>query len=264
MGMTNIGYTLHMQNPNWRFATLVAGNSGRPGGAVGQADGTVDKLHAGHRTQEEDIVANWLITTCIRHGAHIGSKSRGHLYASKIFETSIHGKWGMRTPEGDDCETVQGVDYTLATDNGAWYADAWSVPAVDLACKARDEKGLFFDSNRCYQSSLVFVAGPNAGVSNTRPTSTVRRTFNALAASDYNHFVEGLRCALYAGLRAAAHLGCDVVLIPFVSGGIYAGPWKDQLKAHFQEIVDGLLQATDLGHAPLGLYFQKVVWTLLE
>jgi hypothetical protein len=60
-GIANVGVRLHAERP-MRIGTMIAGNSGRPGGACGQANGSVTNLHAGHGTQEEDVVSNWLIT----------------------------------------------------------------------------------------------------------------------------------------------------------------------------------------------------------
>ena len=70
-GLTNVGCVLHAQGVTSlaRIGTMVAGNSGRPGGACGavvHVDGTqigvAQKLHARHTTQEEDVVSNWLLT----------------------------------------------------------------------------------------------------------------------------------------------------------------------------------------------------------
>ena len=69
-GLTNVGRELHLQlGQSARIGTMVAGNSGRPGGACGAVAhvggkqiGVARKLHARHRTQEEDVVSNWLLT----------------------------------------------------------------------------------------------------------------------------------------------------------------------------------------------------------
>lgn len=50
--------------------------------------------------------------------------------------------------------------------------------------------------------------------------------------------------AVYAALYASAENGCDVVLIPFVSGGLYAGSWRNKepnLFGMFQENVEKML-----------------------
>ena len=265
-GMTNVGFRLKMIQPRYKIATVVAGNSGRPGGACGLADGGVTLLHAEHRTQEEDIVSNWLITTC--RNAH--EPVRGE-YASGVYSSTIFGKWGMVEAEGVGMETVQGVDYTVVG-TGFWYADAWCVEGAALSVKERRQgrqnqhpPPFAYDANRQYSGPLVFVSGPNCGAASDHPSSTTRRTLNTQAAIDYNVFRSGVQCALYAALRAAALLRADCVLIPFVSGGIYAGPWRSRLAADFEAIINEVLEADGQGrHAPLGQYFEMVVWTVLE
>ena len=55
------------------------------------------------------------------------------------------------------------------------------------------------------------------------------------------------------------------LLLSFVSGGIYAGPWRSRLAADFEAIINEVLEADGQGrHAPLGQYFEMVVWTVLE
>ena len=54
----------------------------------------------------------------------------------------------------------------------------------------------------------------------------MRRTFNLEAQNSRPFFEAGTAWAVYAALHAAAQSGCDVVLLPFVSGGLYAGPWR--------------------------------------
>ena len=55
-GISNIGLQLYAEmlslGGNAKIGTMVAGNSGRPGGACGCADGTAGLLHAGHYTRK--------------------------------------------------------------------------------------------------------------------------------------------------------------------------------------------------------------------
>ena len=63
-GITSVGFELHQQHADFRIATVLAANSGRPGGAIRAetARGAVH-VHGGHSTQEEDVVSNWLLTS---------------------------------------------------------------------------------------------------------------------------------------------------------------------------------------------------------
>ena len=64
-GMTCIGANIYNRysgsNPP-KIGTLIAANSGRPGGGCGNFDGTIGNIHQNHRTQEEDIMSNWFMT----------------------------------------------------------------------------------------------------------------------------------------------------------------------------------------------------------
>ena len=63
-GCGTVGFKIHSSNPAYRIGVLIAGNSGRPGGSVGNFGGGLNHkgVHTGHRTQEEDMVSNWLLT----------------------------------------------------------------------------------------------------------------------------------------------------------------------------------------------------------
>mmetsp|Transcript_9110 Transcript_9110/g.21562 ORF Transcript_9110/g.21562 Transcript_9110/m.21562 type:complete len:818 (+) Transcript_9110:275-2728(+) len=100
----------HVQN--LRVAILIAGNAGRPGGACRGPSGQHEpaKLHAGHNTQEEDLVSNWLL--CLPEAERRQAFGR------------ITKAWGLTDPSGLSNSTVQGVDYTSAGAPPRIYADA--------------------------------------------------------------------------------------------------------------------------------------------
>jgi hypothetical protein len=83
-----------------RIGTMVAANSGRPGGACGQANGSVTNLHAGHSTQEEDVVSNWLITAVhnryhIRYRHKIQSKDTVLTTQGRQPGACLETTWGV-------------------------------------------------------------------------------------------------------------------------------------------------------------------------
>tara|TARA_B110001452_G_scaffold208090_1_gene178337 strand:+ start:883 stop:1965 length:1083 start_codon:yes stop_codon:yes gene_type:complete len=218
-GITCIGCDIMRREPSSRIATLVASNSGRPGGACRAADGSVDEgtLHP-HSTQEEDIIANWLIT-CGRTPAE-----RNQLFSQ------ISHEFGLNEPMGTTTTTIQRIDYTKVFQSigPRMFADAWTVGGQMLAYK----EGRRFDTNQVYPTALVFCAGPNANASSVAagraPTSSMRRTFCQKAHDDRAFFEAGAAWAVYAALYGAATSGCDVALVPFISGGLYAGPWRSE------------------------------------
>lgn len=99
-GISTVGLELHQQDAHARIATVVAANSGRPGGAIRAADGTVErsKVHGGHSTQEEDIIANWLLTS----GQDWPERQRRF--------AQISWQWGLHEPQGTDTRTLQGIE----------------------------------------------------------------------------------------------------------------------------------------------------------
>jgi hypothetical protein len=271
-GLSNVGVILQNIYPNARIGTMVAGNSGRPGGACGQADGTVYNLHAYHTTQEEDIMSNWLMTAAYKtNDSHIGNK---------LYQNTIYYKWGMINPYGIDHKTIQNVDYTIA--KPPYYADAWVVRNAELSFKNMNDNKLVYnnknmlvpetnyDFTRSYQTSLVFVAGPNCGSNKDKgPSSSMRRTFNYNMSKDYDLFKEGVKAALFAGLCAMAKNGCTIALLAYVSAGIYGGDHKYNLRRDFESIVNELLKRkcsvqNTTKVVTLGSYFDRVILTKLN
>ena len=265
-GTSTIGCRIARDQPSSRIATMVAGNSGRPGGAVG-VPGGVDAaaIHAHHRTQEEDLVSNWLLT----ESAGGGDEAMGAL-----FQATCGGQWGMCEPEGHTYRTVQHVDYVRGGGDGRdtslarMFADAWVVPGCTLSATTTSVLGgrRFDREAGTYETTLVFAAGPNAHAASQKaqPSSTMRRTYCAAARDSYPFFREGVKWALRASLDAAARQGCTVALLAAVSCGLYAGPHKERIGAALPKIVDELLvEPVPPHHLPRGLYFERVVVTRL-
>ena len=230
-------------------------------------DGSARNLHAGHTTQEEDVVSNWLTTACINAGQPLDGETRGLSYASRVYSSTIKGQWGMLRPEGKDVKTVQGVDYTQA-DRGGWYADAWVVHGASLSMKQVSGRGAEYVPSEQYPTTLVFVAGPNTGAWGRGETSTTSRTFNEFMAADYALFREGVWAALFAGLHAMAAHRQDVALLAAVSAGIYAADsHRPRLRSEYKDIVTEVLATAVSDSEPqltLGHYFERVVLTKLQ
>jgi hypothetical protein len=250
-GVAGVGLALHRQDPTLRIATLVASNSGRPGGACRALNGDVDHaaLHTRHRTQEEDVVSNWLLT----------------LSASPTVQSTefarISTAFGLRVASGTDYATIQGVDYTAAIPR--MYADAWCITGAHLSVKTPAPAA--FDAAQSYPTSLIFCAGPNAHAPHRAPlTSSMRRTYSARAYDDMDILAGGAAWAVYAALHASAACGCDAVLIPFVSGGLYAGPHdRGTLRFLFLENIRRML-FDGFHRAPaLGVHFRTVTVVFL-
>lgn len=274
-GLTNVGCQLHAGDATLRIGTMIAANSGKPGGgysavvrdARGNAIGVVRELHARHTTQEEDVVSDWLLTNA--QNARVTGAADTAAHCNSVYRASIYEKWGMTDPEGTSHLTIQGVDYTT-TRNPLLYADAWVVDDVRLSSKdVAGPRAEFAFSSQC-QTTLFFVAGPNASARPNNPMSSTRRTYSTAAANDYNWFRAGIEAAVRAGLLAMAARGCDVALVVGVSTGIYAGQQhKTRIIAEFEVLVNNLLNEPMLGGeragrpARLGDCFTRVIWTKL-
>ena len=277
-GLTSVGCELQAADPALRIGTMVAGNSGRPGGACGCLEQTpggrglrviASKLHCHHKTQEEDVVSNWLLTHAFNSLIVGDADTAAH--CSNVFRTSLHepkAAWGLKEPRGTSCDTIQGVDYTTASDP-ALYADAWIVDRVRLSRK--DPAGPVLVRADQYSTSLFFVAGPNANVPDAQQqlSSSTLRTFNRYAAADYQFFRAGVAAALRTALLAMAARGFDVALIAGVSTGLYSGLHRQRINDDFEGLVNDLLDEPmiDGGRAGrpacLGDCFKHVIWTIL-
>ena len=278
-GITTTGYQLWRQYPHWRIGTMVAGNSGKPGGACGgyktsqvagakspSFEGSVShrKLHENHRTQEEDVVSNWLLTSSSNSNHTSGVDIERH--ASQVYDARLFGAWGLRDfTSGNSTTTIQEVDYSAAVPH--LYGDAWVVDDVRLSRKCVDPNS--FDFKDQYLTSLFFVAAPNVNDRTTGHVST-RATVNHRIKADYALFRQGVKAALRAGLLAMADRKCDAALLAGAGTGLYAGPFRGRIQADFETLVNELLNepmqhaGRDNRPACLGDCFHTVVWTKLS
>ena len=207
-GVTNVGYSISKCAPGIKIGTMVAGNSGRPGGGCGNFNGTVSNITPFHKTQEEDVFSNLILSSAFKCGP-VDFNS----FSSNFFTGTIHQEWGMLHPNGQDTATIQGVDYSIAVPEQ--YSDAWVVPGF-LSVKTIVPKDPKFDHSKMYLTDLVFVCGPNAGVTGPSKSSTTRRTFNKKMCTDYSLFRSGIKSCQRAGLYAMIQKGCSVALLSSV------------------------------------------------
>ena len=264
-GLQNVGCS--------RFSTehvgvLVAANSGRPGGSCGWGPGASGissrHLHAGHTTQEEDIVANWLLTHTFNSAGDVSTTSfneKLEKFAATAFGC-IQSAWGLPSTSRLGNMTRQGVDYTSEGVVGRDYADVWVVPGVHLSYKEKCECSdqCWLDHTNQFASNLYFAAAPNAGSVGT-PTGSMARTLNHRASEDEELFLDGVRWALRTSLCAMAEDGVQVVLLPLLGGGVYSGRWGGPAYLDaFTYLVKQVLHETIIGtNRSLSAYFTQVV-----
>jgi hypothetical protein len=256
-GVTAAGYLEQERNKTAKIATVIASNSGRPGGACRALDGSLDrqKVHANHNTQEEDVVSNWLIAA-----TRDKTGDERYIRMNELFRP-VSKAFGLKTPHGNDFKTIQHVNYTegMALDvhsrdsfvvGSRVYADAWFYEGATMCEKEMTDTGPTYNTDKTYTTTLVFCAAPNAqdpddpaSRRQVKATSSMRRTYSNAANNDENYFHSGVAWAVYTALYASAQAGCDTVFLPFVGGGIYAGPHRENLRIeNFKKLVDIMLE----------------------
>ena len=300
-GSTQVAY-LYSERPGGKdlsIGVMVAGNSGRPGGAIYKPwfASPEQRLHAvrpGHRTQEESIMAAWLVGSERTAPQQLRSECdqlRRWAYENmeKRFLRCLHSQWGMVENHVNAFEgfidragepiapppewphgvrqrwlaTRQGVDYVNTQHEGD-YGDAWALPDADL-CVDKSDGGTtgwrFFKLDQIVRTTLIFVAGPNASLRNSKHMMcSMLRTQNQLCVNECTllrqPFVQGaaveevapffvacVRAAMRAGLDAAIEAGIDVIVLARISGGNYAGPLRGKMTQEFyRKLVEDLLK----------------------
>lgn len=234
-GVQNV---LHSLKDAEKHGVLLAGNSGLPGGAVGLNIKILNKLTSvdnlkkkQYGTQEEDVVKNWLLSDY--------SQRRTSLNANIDL---IWDKYGMANYDSTDNKTKQGVNYTnlkqslpslleyLKDKNQPYeklYADAYVVRDALLSPKTSSHPDTY-DFSEAVSTTLFFVAGPNVGAKGSDHRSSTLRTFNNFLSKkeNYTNFKKAIKWTYYAALHAMAMENCKIALLCWISGDLYAGPFK--------------------------------------
>lgn len=264
---------------------LVAGNAGRPGGALGAKDGSgIAKDEHGmskdytidYKTQEESIVASWLqwekkYEETISGGTFDADKKFATYLGNKtILSFGDHGAtkknrpWGMVNPYGKDTATLQGHDFTLALDDS-------TVNNYNFAYILRDT-GIVFNKVKNIPVNIVFVYGPNvnAGFGKLGETqeTTVRtkvKTGEYKFNNHYKYFRKAIEIAIKAGLQKMIDNKDDnkenIAILAPVSGGIYSGNGRTNKKINkdYKDIINTILNEKYKDNK-IGSYFKEVIF----
>ena len=263
-GMTHIGASLYKESNPPKIGTIIAGNSGRPGGGCGNFDGTLVNIKPTHSTQEEDIISNWIMT--YMYNKNITEEEAKIYYGNKLFEYTIFNRWGLlfpyakRTDIKNYYKTIQNIDYRNAEAHD--YATAWTIDNVYLSDKFNNQDGSsqYIYENQ-YKTTLVFVAGPNNYNPGTnREFNSIFRTYNEETYKHFHLFMNGVEAALFAGLIAMVYSKCNVALLVNVSGGLYRGKHDiEGYKREYLNSLNNLLMNVQINDVELGRYFDKVI-----
>lgn len=194
-GTANVAFDYQKTHPTNKLGIMIAGNSGRPGGDIGKADGTVQKVHHNHRTQEEDLVSSWLM----------GEAGTNTQKQNKLYKDHLWNRWGLMDMNSISPRTRQGVDYTKCShkEYARMYADAWTINRARLCTKGTGG----FNSKETFNATLVFVAGPNMGAGRSTIGSTARTRLPE--STTYDIFKEGVTSAVRYRFGCNGHGGCS-------------------------------------------------------
>jgi hypothetical protein len=230
-----VGYAAEISGGGNRVGVMVAGNSGRPAGEIGDPLAHIptifhDTVRKGFQglldTQEESVVSEWL------HGEYPGHTESDLKKRAMLYRSTICGLWGQCQRQSH--KTIQRVDYRSA--KAEQYADAWVVRDAKLRHRG-------FGARDSVSATLVFVAGPNAKKmpepSDPTKYGSMWSTANTQAINDYAFFEQCVEASVRAGLLAMQAEGVTHALVACVSCGIYAGTpaYRDQIKSAFVGLV---------------------------
>ena len=250
---------------------MIAGNSGLPWGGCGKSNYTykpnIEELKKNASTQEESIISNWIKTTLNIPYNKLNMLDSKQDIVDKIYKNTTKGRWGMIELDSTSTKTIQDIDYTKTKDPLS-YSDAWVVSNCKLSksiCLPREEcskrngkkRILYAGPKNSYKANLIFVAGPNCGAQGSNK-GTMKRTLNKNL--DFSTFRECIKQAFKAGLKSMILSNLKVVILAKVSGGIYAGKFKESINKEYLNIIDELLDEPliDKLDYKFSDYFEKI------
>ena len=227
-----------------KVGVMIAGNAGRPGGALGRIDAsglsqpweTLKKKD--YKTQEESVLIDWL------KASEKEAKVAGAGFEPDAFFKDRLGTpqtWGMldKGTGARGVETIQGFDYTLPL------VKANDLRAYDFAPLVEDEV-LMAPDGSSVPVELVFVFGPNVAAEFDKGTyATMKRTKvrDYTFTDNYMAFEKAVKTALRAGMKAMQKAGCQVGVLARVSGGIYSGDGRTHKRINlaYRTIVEEIM-----------------------
>lgn len=131
-----VTWDLWNEDPSVKLGVMVAGNSGRPGGAIYDhwepaLWKRLRSVHPGHTTQEECLVASWLVAAvgAAPHQLPRGSaeQEQALMHMDNVFKSQLWGKWGMVIQDLDVWDArkkaVMGDEWKKKSEPSEWPED---------------------------------------------------------------------------------------------------------------------------------------------
>eukprot|EP00392_Amoebophrya_sp_AT5.2_P003289 g3294.t1 len=271
--------------PAEEVAIVVAGNSGLPGGGTcnivegaGEEPFALDieRTHNGYATQEESVLSNVYVHTTTPHSASKvmpsyivpdGPNGEAAKYmnvaaekAVAFYESTLQGRWGLKSANADDFTTVQGVNF-VETKNPIDFSDCWVLrfPRVGQEPEipqTRDEQlWTYRDQNR--RTGRVQDAGPRFQAAQDRAYPDAKTGGHRIGALLFQAAVTGaLNAAILEQLLHRNPL--KTLVFNKLGGGIY---WPHS----YVESQDGAtLREVKAGEGAVPAVYAKIFEAALE
>lgn len=249
-------YTENKDRMDVKVGVFLAANSGLPGGKLAQH---LEEQHAisladlNLPVQEESVLSNAFLTM---FGGDITKQQ-------EFYANTLAGKWGMVNNNPNSYETIQGVNFKDSTNandfNQVYLVDNCKLSKLEKS-KADGKSVVLVQGEEC-PVSFIFADSVNANTSMGKSAaSTMRRTCNKKAVTDYSFFRECVKVKLRAALDGAATQGVTHPLVALLSGGIYAGDHKAAITHDYNNILREVLsEAVGPNGEQRGQYFEDVI-----
>ena len=246
-GAGTLGFEIAQNASKGKIGIMVAANSGLPGGDIGhivrgtkhappgKPDLTI-KHYMNHGGQEENMVANWALST---HPDDLAKQKA-------LIQDTIMNQWGLTDKDSTtNFQTRQGVDY-VNSQEASDYADAWVVDNARLSAVDGQKKSYAVNPKKDYKACLLFGAGPNVSNGGSRKGAR-QRTRNQKAVKNYEFFKKCIKESLKAKFDAGIASGVTDIIFDKTSCGIYAGDREDpnnyikQINREYKSLVEEVL-----------------------
>jgi hypothetical protein len=248
-GAANVGY-IKSQEPHAKVGVMIAANSGLPGGALGRRPHSINESDIAMATQEESVWANAVLSSC----------GRDPVEQAKFHNETIANQWGFDPESTSGTMTIQGIDFTSATEpsayNGAYIVHCY-LSQVDK------EKSIV--EGTLYPSVVVFADSVNANFAVGTKIGTMQRTLNQKAMDDYDFFKLCIFEKLRSALDAMASENVTHALVARLSCGIYAPDYfRSDINRDFYIILSNVLdEKIGPNEEKRGQLFKEVIVPLL-
>lgn len=261
-----------------KIGILIAGNAGRPGGALVDPRGekVVGDFHRPFKTQEEDVISSWLQgeerqsmgafdpDSIIRDSIGITAN-----YTDRRGQPRRGQPWGLHNPDLKPGNrgfhmTVQEFDYTRPFHDRSGRPKFDQAGGYNFSYALQDKPVYSKPNNALVKVDLVFVFGPNVAYYGTPYGSGARTQVSHYQYDiDYDVFRLAVKTALFAGLAEMQKNNNKIAILCPISGGIYSGkgsPTNIRINKEYMDIINEILSE----NPDLNDFFDEIIFSHLN